>query len=170
MRFDGNGGSAPNYEPNSFNGPKENPEYRERPGRSRNTRSLRSSSGNDDYTQAGNLFRLLKPDAQKRLIANIVGSMKTVPKAIQERQIGHFLKADRPMGAGSLRTRTEGGASSIERARAGQRLTTQYGSQTASPGVTCSGLLIWTVKTAWSPVADDLAIYRQFHMQATRTT
>jgi catalase len=101
MRFDGNFGSAPNYEPNSFNGPKENPEYRERP------RPVTGSVdrfdhhlGNDDYTQAGNLFRLLKPDAQKRLIANIVGSMKTVPKAIQERQIGHFLKADPAYGRG----------------------------------------------------------------------
>jgi catalase len=34
------------------------------------------------------------------LIANIVGSMKPVPKAIQERQIGHFLKADPAYGRG----------------------------------------------------------------------
>jgi len=56
--------------------------------------------GNDDYTQAGNLFRLMKPDAQKRLISNIVGSMKPVPKAIQERQIEQFLKADPAYGRG----------------------------------------------------------------------
>jgi catalase len=101
MRFDGNFGAAPNYEPNSFHGPAENPEYRERP------RPLTGALdrydhhlGNDDFTQAGNLFRLLKPDAQKRLIGNIVGSMKSVPKAIQERQIGHFLKADPAYGRG----------------------------------------------------------------------
>jgi catalase len=42
----------------------------------------------------------LKPDAQKRLIGNIVGSLKSVPKAIQEKQIGHFLKADPAYGRG----------------------------------------------------------------------
>jgi catalase len=31
MRFDGNGGSAPNYEPNSFGGPTQDPRYIERP-------------------------------------------------------------------------------------------------------------------------------------------
>ncbi|MGD0793136.1 MAG: catalase-related domain-containing protein [Terriglobales bacterium] len=41
-----------------------------------------------------------KPDAQKRLIANIVGSLKSVPKYIQEKQIGHFLKADPAYGRG----------------------------------------------------------------------
>jgi len=28
--------------------------------------------GNDDYTQAGNLFRLMTLDAQQRLIGNII--------------------------------------------------------------------------------------------------
>ncbi|MGB8012958.1 MAG: catalase-related domain-containing protein [Terriglobales bacterium] len=56
--------------------------------------------GNDDFTQAGNLFRLMKPDAQKRLINNIVGSMKSVPRYIQEKQIAHFLKADPAYGRG----------------------------------------------------------------------
>jgi catalase len=101
MRFDGNFGSAPNYEPNSFHGPTENAEYRERPRPLTGTLDRYDHHrGNDDYTQAGNLFRLMKPDAQKRLIANIVGSMKPVPKAIQERQIGHFLKADPAYGRG----------------------------------------------------------------------
>lgn len=42
----------------------------------------------------------MKPDAQKRLINNIVGSMRSVPKAIQERQIEQFLKADPAYGRG----------------------------------------------------------------------
>jgi catalase len=101
MRFDGNFGSAPNYEPNSFNGPKEDPEYRERP------RTITGSVdrhnhrlGNDDYKQPGDLFRLMKPDAQMRLISNIVGSLKNAPKYIQEKQVGHFLKADPAYGRG----------------------------------------------------------------------
>ena len=101
MRFDGNFGSAPNYEPNSFGGPKENPDYRERP------RSIAGSVDrhnhrldNDYYSQPGNLFRLMKPDEKKRLISNIVGSLSNAPKQIQERQIGHFMKADPAYGRG----------------------------------------------------------------------
>jgi catalase len=33
-------------------------------------------------------------DAKERLIKNIVGSLKEVPKRIQELQIQHFYKAD----------------------------------------------------------------------------
>jgi catalase len=101
MRADGNFGSAPNYEPNSFNGPVEDPAFRERPRTitgavDRHNHRL----NNDDFTQPGNLFRLMLPDARKRLIGNIVGTMKSVPQAIQERQIQHFLKADPDYGRG----------------------------------------------------------------------
>jgi len=54
----------------------------------------------DYYTQPGNLFRLMKPDARERLTANIVASMKSVPQRIQELQIQHFHKADPAYGAG----------------------------------------------------------------------
>ena len=101
MRFDGNYGSAPNYEPNTFNGPAEDPAYREHP---------RTISGSVDrhnhrldsdyYTQPGNLFRLMSPAERERLIGNIVTSMKTVPTNIQQRQIQHFMKADPAYGAG----------------------------------------------------------------------
>jgi catalase len=48
----------------------------------------------------GNLFRVMKPDAKKRSISNIVGSLGNAPKHIQEKQIGHFLKADPAYGRG----------------------------------------------------------------------
>ena len=56
--------------------------------------------GNDDYTQAGNLYRLMDDEAKKRLIDNIVGAMQGVPRDIQARQIGHFMKADPAYGEG----------------------------------------------------------------------
>lgn len=56
--------------------------------------------GNDDCTQAGNLFRLMSPDQKAQLIGNIVGAMKTVPREIQARQIGQFYKADPAYGEG----------------------------------------------------------------------
>jgi catalase len=101
MRFDGNSGSAPNYEPNSFGGPAEDPAYRERP------RTITGSVDRhnhrldgDYYSQPGNLFRLMKPDARERLIGNIVASMKSVPQRTQEVQVRHFYKADPAYGTG----------------------------------------------------------------------
>ena len=101
MRHDDNGGIGPNYEPNSFNGPAQNPDYSEPPfpvdgdGARYDHRD-----GNDDYTQAGNLFRLLTQPEQQRLIDNIVGSLGTVPQYIQERMLVHFYKADPAYGEG----------------------------------------------------------------------
>jgi catalase len=54
----------------------------------------------DYYTQPGNLFRLMKADGRERLVGNIVASMKSVPRHIQELQIQHFYKADPAYGAG----------------------------------------------------------------------
>jgi len=101
MRFDGNSGAAVNYEPNSFNGPTQEPAFRERPRTvsgavDRHNHRLDS----DYYTQPGNLFRLMKPDARERLIGNIVASMKSVPRRIQELQVQHFYKADPAYGTG----------------------------------------------------------------------
>ena len=50
--------------------------------------------GNDDYTQAGNLYRLMPADERARLHKAIAGSMHGVPKEIVERQLAHFQKAD----------------------------------------------------------------------------
>jgi catalase len=101
MRADGNYGSAPNYEPNSFGGPTQDPAYRERPRAVSGTveRHNHRSDG-DYYSQPGNLFRLMPADAKERLIGNIVASMKSVPQRIQEAQIQHFHKADPVYGAG----------------------------------------------------------------------
>ena len=101
MRFDGNFGGAVNYEPNSFGGPVENASFNEPPfpvggdGARYDHRE-----GNDDYTQAGNLFRLMTSDEQERLIANVVDSMTGVPEHIQRRQLKHFYRADRAYGRG----------------------------------------------------------------------
>ena len=56
--------------------------------------------GNDDYGQAGPLFRLLPADEKERLFDNLGRAMSTVPKEIQERQVAHFAKADPAYGAG----------------------------------------------------------------------
>ena len=104
MRFDDNGGPGPNYEPNTMGGPVEDHRYREAAYsyelRGIATRYDKEYPGNDDYTQAGNLFRLLDAAHQQRLISNLVDHMMNVRKDIQIRQIGHFYKADPAYGEG----------------------------------------------------------------------
>ncbi len=101
MRFDGNRGDLPNYEPNSFDGPKEDPAYREPPMRiSGDADRYNQPVVDDDYVQPGNLFRLMPPDEQARLIENIVNSLKTVPIFIQKRMVSHFRRADPAYGEG----------------------------------------------------------------------
>lgn len=53
----------------------------------------------DDFTQAGNLFRLLPADEQDRLTSNIARAIRGVPAAIRERQFALFAKADPRYGA-----------------------------------------------------------------------
>ncbi len=101
MRFDGNSGPAVNYEPNSFGGPTQDAAYRERPRTITGSVDRHNHRNDTDYyTQPGNLFRLMAPDARERLIGNIVASMKPVPQRIQELQIQHFYKADPAYGTG----------------------------------------------------------------------
>lgn len=53
----------------------------------------------DDFTQAGNLYRLLDAGAQDRLTTNIANAMQGVPREIQQRQLALFAKADPRYGA-----------------------------------------------------------------------
>ncbi|MBC6434780.1 catalase, partial [Nostoc sp. HG1] len=97
MALGNNGGSVPNYELNSAEGtPKENPAYAEPPSHLGDVTVDRYShrEGNDDYTQAGNLYRLLTPEQQERLAHNIVGSLSQARQDIQMRQLCHFFRAD----------------------------------------------------------------------------
>ncbi len=100
-RFDGNAGSAVNYQPNSFDGPVDDVKYKEPPLKiSGDADRYDHRAENDDYTQAGNLFRLMNEDQKRQLIGNLVGAMQGVPKFIQVRQLKHFCKADPAYGAG----------------------------------------------------------------------
>ncbi len=102
MRPDNNGGRAPNYEPNSFGGPAQDPSFREPPMTLACPVVDRwdAHEGNDGYRQVGDLFRLMPADAQGRLIGNIVDSMQHVSREIQLRQICHFFRAEPNYGMG----------------------------------------------------------------------
>jgi len=102
MRFDDNGGTGPNYEPNSFGGPKEDSSFNEPPLKISGdaTRYEQKRGVDDDYIQPGNLFRIMSDKQQKELIENIIRPLKNVPQEIQEKMIGHFRRADKSYGDG----------------------------------------------------------------------
>jgi catalase len=101
MRPDANGGSADNYEPNSFGGPVQNKQYIEPsyklPGNTTG-RFDQKTNRNDDYVQAGDLYRLMKADEQDRIVDTIVTMMKSVRRDIQLRAVGNFAKCDATFG------------------------------------------------------------------------
>lgn len=119
MRVDGNGGSSPNYYPNSFDDIYADPSYKEPPMQlDSNTADWydRNAPGDDDhYTQPGLLFsKVMTDDDRKNLISNIVGAMSGIsgPKKneIITRQLRHFYKADVNLGtaiAGGLKIKID---------------------------------------------------------------
>lgn len=108
MRVDGNGGSDPNYFPNSFD--KINiDESAKEPAMPLDSSVAdwydRNAEGeNDHYTQPGDLFRLMTDIEKKNTISNIVGSMSGIGTEkrleIINRQLCHFFRADAMLGMG----------------------------------------------------------------------
>ncbi len=99
MRFDDNEGGSVNYEPNSSGGPIEVPEVKEPPLEVRGAADrYNPREDNDHFSQAGDLFRLMSAEERQRLAANIASAMRGVPEPIQQRQLGHFYKADPEYG------------------------------------------------------------------------
>jgi len=101
LRFDGNYGGAVNYEPNSMAGPIEDTRFSEPPLKVAGAADRYDHrAGNDDYTQPGNLFRLMSAGQQEQLFCNIAEAMDGVPKRIKARQLAHFYRADPAYGRG----------------------------------------------------------------------
>lgn len=103
MRFDGNAGSAPNYEPNSYEDAPKQTNHKE-PAFPDYLSGLADQydhrEDTDYYSQPAALFKLMSAEQKALLIENIVGSMQTVDDAVKRRQIEHFLKIDPAYGGG----------------------------------------------------------------------
>jgi catalase len=79
------------YEPNSFNGPVENPEVKEPPLRlTGDADRYNHRIGNDDFNQPRALFNLFNAEQKQRLFNNIRDAMDGVPDFIVERQLALF--------------------------------------------------------------------------------
>jgi len=102
MRFDANGGRAKNYEPNSFGGPFQTgePLYAGLEGGRSGAYAPDRHPEDDDFSQAGALYRLMSAEEKTRLVNNIAGSLAQVQnEEIVARSIGHFRNADPEYGA-----------------------------------------------------------------------
>ncbi len=101
MRLDAPGGPDTYYEPNSFDGPAQDESFREPPLKiSGDADRYNHREGNDDYTQPGDLFRLMSDNQKSQLFNNLAAAMDGVPADIVQRQLGHFHKADPTYAAG----------------------------------------------------------------------
>lgn len=99
MRVDDNGGAAPNYEPNRYGGPQQEPSAREADIELNGVAARTDYPRRDnDFEQAGMLYRVLTEDARTRLVSNLAGHMRGIDQAVQERQVQHFVKADPEYG------------------------------------------------------------------------
>lgn len=101
MRVDANGGSGPNYWPNSFNGPAPDSAFLEPPFEvSGQAARMPYRHPNDDFVQPGNLYRDVMTDYDREnLVGNIVSHLSGAQKRIQLRQTSLFFKADPDYGS-----------------------------------------------------------------------
>jgi len=101
MRVDDNGGSGPNYWPNSAGGPAPDPDSLEPPFDVSGQAARQAyAHPNDDFVQAGNLYRDVMTDVDRdHLIGNITSHLKGAKKRIQLRQTAIFYKADPDYGS-----------------------------------------------------------------------
>jgi catalase len=100
MRFDANGGGGPNYYPNTMGGPAPQPDAAEPAfevsGKAARQRYMHP---NDDYVQAGDLYRkAMSATDREHLVSNIVGHLKGAKREIQVRQTKIFYSADEEYG------------------------------------------------------------------------
>ncbi|MFO8183785.1 MAG: catalase [Candidatus Aegiribacteria sp.] len=100
MRVDDNGGSGPNYWPNSFGGPDPDASRPLPPVDVTGTAERHTVElVDDDFVQAGDLYRKVMSDtARKNLVSNITGHLGNAVRRIQLRQTALFWKADEEYG------------------------------------------------------------------------
>ena len=56
------------------------------------------SSDEDNYSQAGNLYRLMSEDQKEQLVGNIAGGLKQATESVQKRMVEHFTRCDKDYG------------------------------------------------------------------------
>ncbi|MFE6740690.1 catalase [Streptomyces tubercidicus] len=102
VMYDGRHAGQKNYEPNSFGGPVETGRPLWQPVTVTGPTGEHvapSHAEDDDFVQAGNLYRLMAEDEKERLINNLAGFISQVSRDdIAQRAIENFRKADADYG------------------------------------------------------------------------
>ncbi|AIS01276.1 catalase [Streptomyces glaucescens] len=102
MALNGQGRHAKNYEPNSYDGPVETGRPLSAPlavNGHTGTHEAPQHTKDDDFFQAGELYRLMSEDEKSRLVANIAGGLSQVSRDdVIERNLAHFHAADPEYG------------------------------------------------------------------------
>jgi catalase len=103
MRFFRNDSGNPDayYEPNSFDGPVQDPSVAEPPLRiSGDAARYDHREGNDEFSQPRALFMLFDAGQRERLFGNVAAALAGVPDFIVERQLALFDQVHPEYGAG----------------------------------------------------------------------
>jgi len=99
MTVNGNQEGAPNYFPNSFNGPNVVPETTWHTISVSGDVKKFNSADDDNFTQVGNFYRKVLSEAERaRLTKNIAGHLAGAKEAIQKRAVANFAQADPDYG------------------------------------------------------------------------
>jgi len=103
VTFNGNQGSAKNYEPNSFTQNVPSPYSKQHEQTAWPLRGLaqryKVEHPNNDFAQAGQLFSKVMNDTDRaNLVSNLVGAMKPIPVEIKERQCRIWFKCNPQYG------------------------------------------------------------------------
>ncbi|MBY5981424.1 catalase [Ferrimonas balearica] len=83
-----------NYGPNSQNGPAQQAQYAEPPMDIAGAMARYDKTVEDDYQQAGDLFRLMNAEQQQALFDTIAATLGQASDAVQARMLSHFEQAD----------------------------------------------------------------------------
>ncbi len=102
VMYDGRHEGTKNYEPNSFGGPAQTDQplwaHAEVSGTT-GDHPAAVHAEDDDFVQAGNLYRLMSEDEKQRLVDNLAGGISGVSRDdIAQRAIENFRKADADFG------------------------------------------------------------------------
>jgi len=99
MTVNGNQGGAPNYFPNSFNGPQAVPDTKWHVYHSSGDVQKYNSADEDNFTQVGTFYnKVLKEEDRKNLIRNIAGHIQGANETLQKRAVQNFSQADPDFG------------------------------------------------------------------------
>ncbi|CAL8129483.1 unnamed protein product [Orchesella dallaii] len=99
MRVDNRQGGAPNYFPNSFDGPHECPSAVQTKFQLAGD-VVRNDTGDEDNFSQVDLFwrKVLTPQERQRLVDNIAGSLKTTTESIRARALSNFSQVNEEFG------------------------------------------------------------------------